>query len=171
MRTVKDSKTEMSQLILPNDTNQLNNLYGGNLMKWMDMVAAMCAMRHCKAPVVTASIDNMSFKSPIHLGEITTLHAQITRVFNTSLEVFVQVYAENAMEGTQRHCNDAYLTFVALDSSTGKPMKAPQITPETDAEKHRYERALRRRELRLVLARRLKPEDAEALASLFLQGG
>ena len=136
-------------------------------MKWMDIVAAMCATRHCKSPVVTASVDNISFKSPIQLAEITELQATITRVFNSSLEVFVQVFAESNWQGIRRHCNDAYFTFVSLDLKTQKPKKAPPIVPETDEQKFRYERALRRRELRLILAGRMKPEDATDLAKLF----
>ena len=167
MQKIEDSRTIMSQLVMPNDTNHLGNLMGGNLMKWMDIAAAMCATRHCKTAVVTASVDNISFKSPIHLGEITELQASITRVFNSSLEIFVQVFAESNWEGNRRHCNDAYFTFVALDIETKKPTKAPTIIPKTEEQKFRYERALRRRELRLILAGRLKPEEATDLAKLF----
>ncbi|MBX2816638.1 MAG: acyl-CoA thioesterase [Saprospiraceae bacterium] len=162
-----DSKTTMTQLVMPNDTNYLGNLMGGNLMKWMDIVGAMCAMRHTETSVVTASVDNISFSSPIHLGEITTLTACITRVFNTSLEVYVEVYAEDVQAGTKRRCNDAYLTFVSLDAANKKPSPTTPIVPETEMEQERYDAALRRRQLRLILGGRMKPEEADDLAALF----
>lgn len=168
MQQVCDSTTTMTQLVMPNDTNHLGKLMGGNLMKWMDIVCAMCAMRHVHSPSVTASVDNISFRSPIDLGEICILTATVTRVFNSSLEVFVNVNAENAVTGERRKCNEAYFTFVAVNEITHKPQAAPKIEPSNDEEQRLYDGALRRRQLRLILAGRMKPSDATDLKNLFV---
>ncbi|MCL4109146.1 UNVERIFIED_CONTAM: hypothetical protein GTU68_028327 [Idotea baltica] len=157
----------MTQLVMPNDTNHLGNLMGGNLMKWMDIACAMCASRHTQRHVVTASVDNISFKSGIKLGEICTLKAVVTRVFNTSLEVFVRVHAENAVTGEVRKSNEAYFTFVALDHKSRKPVPVISLEPLTEEERQFYDGAKRRRELRLILAGRMKPQDASDLKNLF----
>jgi acyl-CoA hydrolase len=159
----------MTQLVMPNDTNHLGNLMGGNLMKWMDIACAMCASRHAQCAVVTASVDNISFKSPIRLGEICILNAWVTRAFNTSLEVFVEVFAENAITGEKRRANDAYFTFVGMDLSTQRPNQVAQIIPESEREQKLYEGASRRRELRLILSGRLKPSEATLLKDFFQQ--
>ena len=166
-KSVGHSKTTMTQLVMPNDTNHLGNLMGGNLMKWMDIVCAMCASRHAQSPVVTASVDNISFKSPIRLGEICILNAFVTKAFNTSLEVFVEVYAENAITGEKRRANDAYFTFVSMDITTQRPNKVAQVIPESDKEQKFFEGASRRRELRLILSGRLKPSQATLLKDFF----
>ncbi len=143
----------MTQLVLPNDTNQLGNLLGGQLMHWIDLVAAIAAARHSHHICVTASVDDLNFLHPIKLGEVVTLLASVNRVFRTSMEVGVKVLSENLLSGNMKHANTAYLTFVALDS-TGLPMQVPQVVVESDEEQRRFHDALSRRELRL--ARRKK---------------
>ncbi len=161
-----DSMVVTSEMVLPNDTNTLNNLMGGRLMYLMDVVSAISAQRHSGRVVVTASVDNISFAQPIALGEVVTLKAQVTRAFNSSMEVYIRVFSENIPAGKKTATNEAFFTFVAVDQ-TGKPINVPELTPETDEEKQLYESALRRRQLRLVLAGRMQPKDADALASLF----
>lgn len=162
----KDSVTIMTEMVLPNDTNTLHNLMGGRLMHWMDIVAAIAAQKHCNRIVVTASADNISFKEPINLGNVVTLRSQVTRAFNSSMEVFIEVTAEDipASKKIMTHC--AFFTFVAVDQN-GKPIEIPQVVPETAEEIELYEGALRRRQLRLVLAQRMKPEDAVELRAIF----
>lgn len=152
---------------MPNDTNHLGDLMGGNLMKWMDIACAMCASRHTNSAVVTASVDNISFRSSIKLGEICILRAVVTRVFNTSLEVYVTVHAENAVTAETRKANEAYFTFVSVDRKNHKPLKANPVIPTTEEEKLLYDGAQRRRELRLILSGRLHPSDATDLKALF----
>lgn len=144
-----DSQVTMIELVLPNDTNMLNNLLGGRLMHWMDIAAAMAASRHCHTVAVTAAVDDISFHQPIHLGNIVTLKACVNRVFNTSMEVGVHVEVEDFETGEKKHANSAYFTFVSIERSTGKKLTVPQIIPETDEEKIWFERALLRRQQRL----------------------
>lgn len=162
-----NSFVTMTELILPNDTNTLNNLMGGRLMHWMDIVSAIAAQRHSNRIVVTASVDNISFAEPIKLGNVITLKAFVTRAFNSSMEVYIEAVAEDIPANKRKETNKAFFTFVAVDQS-GRPIDVPEIKPETDKEKELYEGALRRRQLRLVLAKRMKPEDAKELQSLFL---
>jgi acyl-CoA hydrolase len=147
-KTVKDSQTEMIELVLPNDTNQLCALLGGKLMHWIDIAAAIAAQRHCGKVCVTASVDEINFHHPIRLGEVVTLRASVNRVFTTSMEVGVQATAENLLTGEKKTTNTAYLTFVALDSN-GKPTNASPIVPETKDEKRRFREAMIRRAQRL----------------------
>ncbi|MCC5937942.1 MAG: acyl-CoA thioesterase [Lunatimonas sp.] len=163
---VQDSRATMTEMVLPNDTNTLNNLMGGKLMHWMDIVAAICAQRHCNNIVVTASVDNISFKNPIALGNVVTLNAQVTRAFTTSMEIFLEVYAEDIPANSKLLTHRAFFTFVAVDKS-GRPVKVPELIPSGPAENELYEGALRRRQLRLVLAKRMDPQDATELKSLF----
>lgn len=156
----------MTELVLPNDTNTLNNLMGGRMMHWLDIVSAISAQKHSNRIVVTASVDNVSFKNSIKLGSVVTLEAQVTRAFNSSIEVHVNVYAEDIPSGTKVKSNEAFLTFVAVDQS-GNPIDVPEAIPETEEEMRLYEGALRRRQLRLVLAGRMKPEEAIELKSIF----
>ena len=157
----------MTELGLPNDTNTLGNLMGGRLLHWMDIVSAISAAKHCNRVVVTASVDFVDFKSPIGLGEIVLLEAKVTRAFNTSMEVRIEVWAENMQSGDKRYCNSAYYTFVAVDQS-GRPIPVHKIHPQSEDENEMYEGAIRRRELRLVQAGRMKPEDAKHLREIFL---
>lgn len=166
-RPVSYSRTTMTELIMPNDTNPLGNLMGGNLMRWMDVAGAICGARHCGAHVITASVDNVSFSKPIHLGDVITIKASVTRAFNTSVEVYLEVFTTSSFGADLEKSNHAYLTFVAMDPRTSKPRKVPQVIPETPEEIQLYEGAARRREVRLVLAGRMKPEDATDLKALF----
>lgn len=156
------SKVTMTELVLPNDTNTLDNLMGGRLMHWMDICAAIAAQKHSNRIVVTASVDNISFGKPISLGDVVTLEAQVTRSFNSSMEVYISAKSENIPGGKSEITNRAFFTFVAVDQS-GRPIDVPEVTPETEEEKELYAGALRRRQLRLVLAKRMKPEDAKEL--------
>jgi len=162
----KDSVTIMTEMVLPNDTNTLNSLMGGRLMHWMDIVAAIAAQKHCNRIVVTASADNISFKEPINLGNVVTLRSQVTRAFNSSMEVFIEVTAEDIPANKKIMTHRAFFTFVAVDQN-GKPIEVPLVVPETPEEIEFYEGALRRRQLRLVLAQRMKPEEAVELRSIF----
>lgn len=164
-KPAKESYTEMNELVLPNDTNTFGNLMGGKLLYWMDICSAMAAQKHCNNVVVTASVDNVSFRRSVKLGEVVTIKAQVTRAFNSSLEVRMEVFAQNLPKGTKEKSNEAYYTFVALNED-GKPKPVPALIPETDSENKLYEEALQRRELRLILAGKLKPEKAEQLQSL-----
>lgn len=162
----KESLATMTEMVLPNDTNPLNNLMGGRMMHLMDVVAAISAQRHSNSVVVTASVDHVSFNASIKLGNVVTLTAQVTRAFNTSMEVHIEVWNENIPLNIKEKSNHAFFTFVALDQN-GKPIPVPEVIPETDKEKELYAGALRRRQLRLILAGKMKPEDARELQSIF----
>lgn len=164
----QDSFVVMSELVLPNDTNTLGNLMGGRLMHWMDIAAAIAAQKHCNCPVVTASVDNISFNTPIKLGYLLTIEAKLTRAFTTSMEVYLRVYGEDMHTQYKYLSNEAYLTFVALDHNS-RARKVPELIPETDREKNMYNDALRRRQIRLILGGKMKPEDAGELRSLFIK--
>ncbi len=164
-----ESKTVMTEMIMPNDTNPLGNLMGGNLLRWMDIIGGICAGKHCEAHVVTASVDNVSFQKPIRLGDVITLEAVVTRAFNTSVEVYVEVFAADIKGGNNRMSNHAYFSFVAIDEEAGKPCNVPPLLPLTAEEQKLYEGANRRRELRLILAGRLKPKDALEIKTFFLE--
>lgn len=161
-----DSFVSMTELVLPNDTNTLNNLMGGRLMHWMDIVSAIAAQRHSNRIVVTASVDNISFREPIRLGNVVTLKAKVTRAFSSSMEVRIDVEAEDIPASKKFLSNSAYFTFVAVDQS-GRPIDISEVEPETEEEKELYDGALRRRQLRLVLSGRMKPSDANELKSIF----
>ena len=162
----KQSEISMTELVLPNDTNTLNNLMGGRLMHWMDIVSAIAAQKHSRSTVVTASVDNISFKHSIALGNVVTLKAKVTRAFNSSMEVRIDVHAEDIPKGEKFESNSAFFTFVAVDENAG-PVSVPGITPETEEEKALFDGALRRRQLRLILAGKLKPSEANELRSIF----
>lgn len=165
-KTPKESFVSMTELVLPNDTNTLNNLMGGRLMHWMDIVSAIAAQKHSNRIVVTASVDNISFKHPIRLGDVVTLKAKVTRAFSSSMEVRIDVEAENVPSNTVVESNSAYFTFVAVDQS-GRPIDVPEVEPETEEEKEFFQGALRRRQLRLILAGRMNPQEAKELKSIF----
>ncbi len=166
-KKVSDSKTVMTELIMPNDTNPMGNLMGGYLMRWMDIVSAICAGKHCEAHVVTAAVDHISFQNPIHLGDVITLEATVTRAFSTSVEVFVEVFANNVKGQQPRRCNHAYFTFVALDDKKREPISVPPVLPLSSEEQNLFESALRRREMRLILAGRIKAKDATEIRRFF----
>ncbi len=163
------SRTTMTELIMPNDTNPLGNLMGGNLMRWMDIAGGICGARHCGAHVVTASVDNVSFSKPIRLGDVITIKAQVTRAFHTSVELYLEVFTTSAFGADLEMSNHAYMTFVALDARTSRPRKVPHVVPETPEEKILFDGAGRRREVRLILAGRMKPEEATEVKALFMQ--
>lgn len=165
-KTVKDSLSIMSEIVLPNDTNTHGNLLGGKLMYWMDIAGVIAAQKHCNTEVVTASVDNISFNTPIKKGNVITIEAKVTRNFRTSMEVFIRVWGNDLLSGEKFLTNEAYLTFVAIDA-LGKPTKVPTLVPESEEEKKDYEGALQRRQLRLILSGKMKPEDAEELKVLF----
>ena len=147
VRTVAESQSEMTELILPNDANTLGNLLGGRLMHFIDLVGAMAAYRHARTHVVTASMDHIDFIAPVHVGDLLILKSSLNRAFHTSMEVGVKVWVENTIAGTHRHVASAYLTFVAVDSQ-GRRVPVPQLKPGTAEEERHYEDAVRRRELR-----------------------
>ncbi len=162
----RESFVSMTELVLPNDTNTLNNLMGGRLMHWMDIVSAIAGQKHASSTVVTASVDNISFRQPIRLGNVVTLRAKVTRAFNSSMEVRIDVEAEDIPAQTKFSSNSAYFTFVAVDKE-GQPISIPEVEPETSEESEFYAGALRRRQLRLILSGRMNPAEALELKSLF----
>lgn len=149
VRKVSDTKAEYSEICLPNDTNMLGNMLGGHVMHLVDLCGAIAAIRHARCPVVTASVDQMTFLHPVHVGELVMLKSQVNRVFRTSMEVGVKVWVENLQTGEVKHTSSAYLTFVAVDSN-GKRVPVPPIQPETEEEMRRYEQAAARRAYRLA---------------------
>jgi acyl-CoA hydrolase len=165
-KTAKESSVTMTELVLPNDTNMFGNLMGGRLMYWMDIAAALAAMKHCSTPVVTASVDNISFENPIKLGNAVHIQARVSRAFNTSMEIHMSVWGEDALHQYKYKSNEAYFTFVSLDPN-GKPRKIPSLIPETEEEKKLFDGALRRRQLRLILGGKMQPDDATELKALF----
>lgn len=163
----KDSLAINTQYVLPNDTNNLGNLFGGRLLEWMDINAAIAAHRHCRRVVVTASVNNVAFAEAIKGGSLVTLKAKVSRAFNSSMEVFVDVYVEDNVTGVLKKSNEAIYTFVAVDQN-GSPLPVPELIPETEEEKDRYQSALRRKQLSLILAGKMNPKDATELRALFM---
>lgn len=168
-KTPSQSLATLTEMVLPNDTNNLDNLMGGRLLHWMDIAAAISAHRHCGRIVVTASVNNVSFEKSIPRGSIVTLEAKVSRAFKSSMEIFVDVWMEhrNSDQGRQK-CNEAIYTFVAVDQ-LGNPITVPSITAETEVEKMRFDGALRRRQLSLILAGRMRPNEATELKALFTE--
>jgi len=148
-RRVRDSVTEMAQLVLPHEANVHGSVLGGTVLHWIDLAAAVAANRHCRRPVVTAAIDDMSFLAPINIGQLALLHAHITLVDKSSMEIRVDVDSEDLLSGERRHTSTAYVTFVALDPVTRRPVAVPPLLLETDPERAEHARALERRRLRL----------------------
>src|SRR6201991_2525328 len=149
-KTAKESLIIMTELVLPNDTNVFGNLMGGRLMYWMDIAAALSAGKHCNAPVVTASVDNISFENPIKLGNVVHIEAKVSRAFTTSMEVHMKVWGEDLKKQIRYKSNEAYYTFVSLDDNS-MPQAVPQLNAESEDEKRLFESALRRRQIRLIL--------------------
>jgi len=146
-RTVAESQAERSEIIFPADSNALGNLFGGRLMQFIDLVGAVAAVRHCRAIVVTASMDHLDFVAPVHVGDLLILKASVNRAFKTSMEVGVKVMVEDVRQQKLRHVSSAYLTYVAVDRE-GRGVAVPCVVPETEHQKRRYEDAGRRREMR-----------------------
>jgi acyl-CoA hydrolase len=163
-KSPSESRCIKTEIVLPNDTNTLGNLRGGKLLHWIDIAGAIACHRHCGRIVVTAAVNNVAFEQPIKLGEIVTFEAEVSRAFNSSMEVFIDV----SVEGNKKShaTNTAIYTFVAVDQ-LGNPIEVPPINPETDIQKERYAGALRRRQLSLILAGKMKPDEATELKALF----
>ncbi|MFM2195038.1 MAG: hypothetical protein RL092_638 [Bacteroidota bacterium] len=158
--------TLSTHLVLPENTNTLGNLMGGQLLNWLDIASAISAHRLCKRVVVTAAVNNVSFQHPIKLGDIVIIEAKVSRSFATSMEVFMDIYVEHHTTGERIKCNEAIYTFVAVDQ-LGSPINVPEVLPESEEEIKRFDGALRRRQLRLILAGKMKPEEATELKALF----
>lgn len=167
-KKASESLIQMTELVLPNDTNVFGNLMGGRLMYWMDIAAALAAQKHANAPVVTASVDNISFEAPIMLGNAVYIEAKVSRAFKSSMEVHMRVWGENLKNQHKYKSNEAYYTFVALDAE-GKSAPVPQLIPETEDEQRLFEGAMRRRQLRLILGGKMQPDDAIELKALFFK--
>lgn len=167
-KTPAETLAVTTKVVLPNDTNTLGNLFGGRLLAWMDEIASVSAHRHCKRVCVTASINNVAFQNPIKLADIVTLEAKVSRAFTSSMEVYIDVFVEDFNTGQRRKCNEAIFTFVAVDQ-LGNPIHVPPIQPVTEQDKVRYDSALRRRQLSLILAGKLAPDDASELKALFMK--
>ncbi len=164
--TAKETFASSSHIVLPNDTNTLGNLMGGQLLNWLDVIGAICAHRHCRRVVVTASVGKVAFQKPISLGDIVTIEAKVSRAFTSSMEVVMDVFVENHMTGKKTVHNEAIYTFVAVDQ-IGRPIEVPALLPESDEEIERYEAALRRRQLNLLMAGKIKANEAEELKAFF----
>lgn len=159
-RTVAESQSERSEIVFPNDSNGLGNLFGGRLMQYIDLVAAMAASRHARAICITASMDHLDFVAPVKVGELLILKASVNRAYKTSMEVGVRVMVEDVREQKLRHVSSAYLTFVAVDSS-GKKVEVLPVIPVTEHQKRRYEDAARRREMRADEVKRKREQRSE----------
>ena len=162
----EDSKTTMTDLVLPSETNPLNNLFGGELLARMDRCASIAARRHSRRIVVTASVNHVAFNKAVPLGSVVTVEAKVSRAFKTSMEVYIDVWIDDRESGEKTKANEAIYTFVAV-SESGSPVKIPAIVPQTEEEKHRFDGALRRKQLSLVLAGKMNPNDATELKALF----
>ena len=162
----EESKTIQTDFVLPADTNSLNNLFGGELLARMDKVASIAAIKHSEEIVVTASINNVAFGEPVPNGSILTLEAKVSRAFNSSMEVFIDVWKQNKTDKKKVKVNEAIYTFVAV-YQRGKPVKVPLIIPQSELEQKRYDAALRRRQLSLVLAGKMDPSEATELKAIF----
>lgn len=165
-RPIAESYAETTHLVLPNDTNTLGNLFGGQLLKWLDISCAISAHRHCKRLVVTVAVNHVGFDRPIKLGDFVTIKSHVSRGFGTSMEVWADVYVEDQLTGEKIKANSAIYTFVAIDQA-GHPVSVPDVVHSTDEEQKRYDGALRRRQLRLILSGKMKAEDASELRALF----
>lgn len=165
-KTPEQSKTIMTDMVLPSETNPLNNLFGGELLARMDRAASIAARRHSRRIVVTASVNHVAFNKSVPLGSVVTVEAKVSRAFKTSMEVYLDVWIEDRESGERTKANEGIYTFVAVDE-TGRPVNVPEIAPETELEQQRYDAALRRKQLSLVLAGKLKANEATELKALF----
>lgn len=165
-KTPKDSRTVVTDLVLPSETNPIGNMFGGELLSRMDRAASIAARRHSGKIVVTASVNHVAFNKMIPLGSVVTVEAQVSRAFKTSMEIFMAVWIEDIESGVKTSSNEAIYTFVAVDEM-GNPVPVPELKPETELEKKRFDAALRRKQLSLVLAGKMKPKDATELKAIF----
>ena len=165
-KTPEQSKTILTDMVLPGETNPLNNLFGGELLARMDRAASIAARRHSRRITVTASVNHVAFTKAVPLGSVVTVEAKVSRAFKTSMEVFIDVWIEDRESGERTKANEAIYTFVAVDD-TGRPIAVPEVKPETPIEKERFDAALRRKQLSLLLAGKIKPKDATELKALF----
>ncbi|MAP55952.1 acyl-CoA thioesterase [Altibacter sp.] len=165
-KTSKESRTVITDLVLPSETNPIGNMFGGELLARMDRAASIAARRHSRRIVMTAAVNHVAFNKMIPLGSVVTVEAHVSRAFNSSMEVFMDVWIEDRESGRRSKANEGIYTFVAVDEM-GNPVPVPQLIPETELEKERYAAALRRRQLSLVLAGKLKPKEATELKALF----
>jgi acyl-CoA hydrolase len=165
-KTPSDSRTVTTDLVLPSETNHLSHLFGGALLAKMDRAAYITARRHSRRIAVTASVNHVAFNTAIPLGSVVTIEASVSRAFKTSMEIFIDVFIEDRISGERTKANEAIYTFVAVDD-TMTPVEVPEIVPETELEKSRYEAALRRKQLSLVLAGKMKPQEATELKAIF----
>ena len=166
-KPASESLTILTDLVLPSETNPLNNLFGGELLARMDRAASIAARRHSRRITVTASVNHVAFNRSIPLGSVVTVEAKVSRTFRTSMEIFLDVWIEDRESGTKTKANEAIYTFVAVDE-TGRPVEVAPVIPETELEKQRFDAALRRKQLSLVLAGKMKPQDASELKALFV---
>jgi len=165
-KTPKESLTVYTDIVLPSGTNPIGNMFGGELLARMDRAASITARRHSRSIVVTAAVNHVAFNKIIPLGSVVTVEAKVSRAFSSSMEIYLDVYIEDRDSGERSLSNEAIYTFVAVDES-GKPKRVPELIPETTIEKSRFDAALRRKQLSLVLAGRMKPKDATELIALF----
>ncbi|WP_438964986.1 acyl-CoA thioesterase [Flavobacterium sp.] len=165
-KSPSESLTILTDLVLPSETNPLNNLFGGELLARMDRAASIAARRHCRRITVTASVNHVAFNKSIPLGSVVTVEAKISRAFKSSMEIYLDVWVEDRESGNRSKANEAIYTFVAVDD-TGRPVEVPAVEPETELEKERFMGALRRKQLSLVLAGKMKPNEATELKALF----
>jgi acyl-CoA hydrolase len=165
-RTASQSKTIVTDIVLPSETNPINNLFGGELLARMDRAASISARRHSRRIVVTASVNHVAFNRAVPLGSVVMIEAKVSRAFNSSMEIYMDVWIEDRESGERVKANEAIYTFVAVDD-TGRPVKVPELVPETKLEKERYDAALRRKQLSLLLAGKIKPDEATELRALF----
>lgn len=165
-KTPEQSKTTLTDMVLPGETNALNNLFGGELLARMDRAASIAAGRHCGHIVVTASVNHVAFSKAVPLGSVVTVEAKVSRAFKTSMEVFIDVWVEDRTSGEKTKANEGIYTFVAVNDS-GRPVLVPELTPESTLEKQRFAAALRRKQLSLLLAGKIEPKEASELKALF----
>jgi len=165
-KTPKESLTILTDLVLPAETNPLDNLFGGELLARMDRASSIAARRHSRRIVVTASVNHVAFNKAVPVGSVVTIEAKVSRAFRSSMEIFVDVWIEDRESQERTKVNEGIYTFVAVDE-TGTPVKVPQLNPESSLEKERFDGALRRKQLSLVLAKKMDPKDATELKKLF----
>ena len=166
-KTPSESLTILTDLVLPSETNPLNNLFGGELLARMDRAASIAARRHSRRVAVTASVNHVAFNRAIPLGSVVTVEAKISRSFKSSMEIYIDVWVEDRETGNRNKANEAIYTFVAVDD-TGRPVEVPPVVPESELEQQRFDAALRRKQLSLVLAGKMNPHDASELKALFV---